>query len=144
MTLNIRQCCCIYICCVYLTHIMLLWNIILFSKSTQNIHQDRLKCHAIKTSFDKFRRTKSIPHVSGGTGGGGKEPTCWCKKCKRLRLDPWVGKIPWRRKWQPTPVILPGRFHGQRNLVGPSPRGHKESDYNWAHIYTLLYYTKFS
>ena len=39
--------------------------------------------------------------------------------------DPWVGKIPWRRKWQPTPVILPGKSHGQRSLAGYSPRGHK-------------------
>ena len=33
-------------------------------------------------------------------------------------FDPWMGKIPWRRKWQPTPVFLPGESHGQRNLVG--------------------------
>ena len=43
-------------------------------------------------------------------------------------FDPWVGKIPWRRKWLPTPVLLPGEFHGQRNLVGYSPWGRKESD----------------
>ena len=43
-------------------------------------------------------------------------------------LDPWVGEIPWRREWLPTPVFLPGEFHGQRNLVGYSPWGHKESD----------------
>ena len=42
--------------------------------------------------------------------------------------DPWVRKIPWSRKWQPTLVLLPGKFHGQRSLVGYSPRGHKESD----------------
>ena len=41
--------------------------------------------------------------------------------------DPWVGKISWKRKWQPTPVFLPGEFHGQRSLAGYSPRGHKES-----------------
>ena len=35
---------------------------------------------------------------------------------------------PWRRKWQPTPVFLPGKFHGQRSLAGYSPRGHKELD----------------
>ena len=40
----------------------------------------------------------------------------------------WVGKIPWRRKWQPTPVLLPGKSHGWRSLVGYSPWGHKESD----------------
>ena len=39
-----------------------------------------------------------------------------------------VGKIPWSRKWQPTPALLPGKFHGLRRLVGYSPRGHKESD----------------
>ena len=38
----------------------------------------------------------------------GKEPTCHCRRCKRHRLDPWVGKSPWRRAWQPTPVFLPG------------------------------------
>ena len=42
--------------------------------------------------------------------------------------NPWVGKIPWRRQWQPTSVFLPGQFHGQRSLVGYSPRGSKESD----------------
>ena len=43
-------------------------------------------------------------------------------------FDPWVGKIPWRRKWQPTPVFLLGEFHEQRSLAGYSPWGHKESD----------------
>ena len=46
----------------------------------------------------------------------------------RLGFDPWVGKIPWRRAWQPTPVFLPGESHGQRSLVGYSPQGRKESD----------------
>jgi len=44
------------------------------------------------------------------------------------RFSPWVRKIPWRREWQPTPVFLPGESHGQRSLVGYSPRGCKESD----------------
>ena len=46
----------------------------------------------------------------------------------RLGFDPWVGKIPWRRGWQPTPGFLPGESHGQRSLVGYSPWGHKEWD----------------
>ena len=46
----------------------------------------------------------------------------------RPGFDLWVGKIPWRRKWQPTPVLLPGKSHGQRSLVGYGPWGHKESD----------------
>ena len=47
---------------------------------------------------------------------------------RRCRFDPWAGKIPWRRKWQPTPVFLAGEFHGLRSLVGCTPLGHKESD----------------
>ena len=43
-------------------------------------------------------------------------------------FNPWVTKIPWRRKWQLTPVFLPGEFHGERSLVGCSPWGHKELD----------------
>ena len=49
------------------------------------------------------------------------------------QVDPWVGKIPWRRKWQPTPVFLPGEFHGQRTLAGYSPWGRKESDMTEEH-----------
>ena len=39
-----------------------------------------------------------------------------CRRCKRLRFDFWVGKLPWRREWLPTPVLLPEEFHGQRSL----------------------------
>ena len=46
----------------------------------------------------------------------------------RPGFDPWVGKIPWRREWQPTPVFLPGKSHGQKSLVGYRSWGHKESD----------------
>jgi len=51
-----------------------------------------------------------------------------CRQCRRPGFDPWIRKIPWRREWQPTPVFLPGKSHGQRSLVGYSPWGHKESD----------------
>ena len=49
-------------------------------------------------------------------------------RCRRHGFDPQVGKISCRRKWQPTPVLLPGEFHGLRRLVGYSPRSRKESD----------------
>ena len=62
----------------------------------------------------------------GGTSG--KEPTCQCRRRKRRGFDPWVGKIPWRRQWQPTPVLLPGKSRGRRSLMGHSPWGHKELD----------------
>ena len=58
----------------------------------------------------------------------GQESACQCRRHKRCRFSPWVGKIPWRRKWQPTPVFLAGEFHGLRSLVGYTPLGHKESD----------------
>ena len=54
----------------------------------------------------------------------GKEPTC---QCRRPRLDSWVRKIPWRRKWQSTLVFLLGKSHGQRSLASYRPGGHKES-----------------
>ena len=54
-----------------------------------------------------------------------KESVCQCKRRRRLRFSPCVGKIPWRRKWQPTPVFLPEKSHGQRSLLGYSPWGHK-------------------
>ena len=46
-------------------------------------------------------------------------------QCRKPGFHPWVGKIPWKRKWQPTPVFLPGKSHGQRSLVGYSQQGHK-------------------
>ena len=49
-------------------------------------------------------------------------------RCEKLRFDPWVKKIPWRRAWQPTSVFLPGESHGQRSLAGHSPWDCKESD----------------
>ena len=59
---------------------------------------------------------------------GGSEGRKSASQCRRPGFSPWVGKMPWRREWQPTPVFLPREFHGQRNLVGYSPLGRKESD----------------
>ena len=61
-------------------------------------------------------------------GANGEEPACQYRTHKRHRFNPWVGKIPWSKKWQPTPVFSPREFHGQRSLAGYSPWGHKESD----------------
>ena len=58
----------------------------------------------------------------------GKEPICQCRRCKRIGLDPCAGKIPWRRKWEPIPIFLPGQSHGQRSLEGYSPWDCKELD----------------
>ena len=51
---------------------------------------------------------------------------------------PWAGKIPWSRIWQPTPVLLPGKFHGQRSLVGYSPWGWKELGTNQPSLWVVL------
>ena len=50
-----------------------------------------------------------------------QKSACQCKRLRRYGFDLWVGKIPWKRKWQPTPVFLPGKFHGHRSLTGYSP-----------------------
>ena len=57
-----------------------------------------------------------------------KKSVCQCESCGRCSFYPWVGKIPWRRKWQPTPVFFLGKSHGQKNLAGYSPLGCQESD----------------
>ena len=67
----------------------------------------------------------------GGTSG--KEPVCQCRRHKRRRFNPWIGKIPWSWKWQPTPVLLPAESHGQRSLAGYSPWYHK----NWTQLKRL-------
>ena len=74
----------------------------------------------------------------------GKEYTCKCRRYKRWSFHPWVGKIPWRRKWQLTPVFWPGELHGQRSLVDYSSWGRKEWDVTeplslHEYIYTLTH-----
>ena len=62
-----------------------------------------------------------------------------CLHRGRPGFDPWVGKIPWRRKWQPTPVCLPGESHGRRSLVGYSPRGRKHRLHFTLFIHCVLF-----
>ena len=74
----------------------------------------------------------------------GKESNCQCRRCKRCKrreFDPWVRKIPWRSKWQPTPIFFPGRLHRQRSLASTVHGGHRESDMTeWA-THTLGIYS---
>ena len=65
-------------------------------------------------AFQEAQLVKNVPADAGDA--------------RDVGLKPWVGKIPWRRKWQPTPVFLSGESNGQRSLEGYSPRGHKKSD----------------
>ena len=77
------------------------------SLETQALHLLPIGSHGILNIFP------------GGTSG--KEHACQNRRHRRCRFDPWVGKIPWRRVWQPAPVFLPGESHGQRYLAGYSP-----------------------
>ena len=66
-------------------------------------------------------------------GASVKEPACYCRGLKRCGFNPWVGMIPWRRAWQPTPVFLPGESHGRRSLVGYSPYSPTQrAGHNWS------------
>ena len=58
-------------------------------------------------------------------GASSKEPAY---QCRRLGFDPWVGETPWKRAWKPTSEFLPRKSHGERSLVGYSPRVQKELD----------------
>ena len=65
-----------------------------------------------------------------------KESTCQGRK---RGFNSWVGKLPWRRKWQPTRVFLPGKSHGQRSLVGYSPWGRKRVGHDRVHTHPTYY-----
>ena len=108
-------------------------------------HNQHLSSSIISLTF-LFKRSKSkgltassfkgpVPFVLGFPNG--KESACQGKRC---RFVAWVGKIPRKRAWQPTPAFLPGGSHGQRNLAGYSPLCNKESDtseHTHTHPFTL-------
>ena len=77
-----------------------------------------------------------IYHTCFPGGASGKESACQCRRCKRLGFNPWVRKVLWRRKWQPTPVFLTEKLHGQMSLVGSW--GRKELD-TAEQLSTILY-----
>ena len=64
---------------------------------------------------------RSPIHIGFPGGLSDKEPACRCRRCKRCRFDPWVGKIPWRRAQQPIPIFLHVESYKQRRLVDYSP-----------------------
>ena len=72
------------------------------------------------------KNSRSVDFVLGFPGGSENLRIDSACQCRRHRFKPWVRKIPWGKKWQPTPIVLPGKFHGQRRLVRYSPWGHKE------------------
>ena len=96
------------------------------------IHQERpagrLRMTLSCSNHEESLSSDNAPDLlkpSTAPGASGSESAC---QCRRQGFDPWVGKIPWRRKCQPTPVFLPGESRRQRSLAGFSSWGHKELD----------------
>ena len=91
-------------------------------------------CPQVLIPMTALRLCCQLKHGVGFPGSSaGKESAC---QCRRPEFGPSVGKIPQRRKWQPTPVFLPGESHGQRSLAGYSPWGHKELEMTKQLIHT--------
>ena len=80
-----------------------------------------------------FGHSLAVQWLGGFPGSAsGKEPAYQGRGFKRCEFDPWVGKIPWRWEWQPTPVFLPGESRGQRSLMGYSPWARKRVGHDLA------------
>ena len=94
-----------------------------FSKPSLNIWKFTVHI-LLKPGLENFESLEGFPRVALVV----KSPPAQSRSCRRPGFDLGVGKIPWRRKGQPTPVFLPGESHGQRSLVGYSPWACKQSD----------------
>ena len=117
--------------CLWITLRWLICKRILFNWLKQKLaltNQTILNTREIKQSKFQVHMNGKYSLLGFPGGASGKGPTCQWRRCKRCRFYPWLGKIPWRRKWQPTPAFLPRESQGRRSLAGSSPRGHTESD----------------
>ena len=79
-----------------------------------------------------------ITHLRCSRWHSGKESACQYRRCKRPGFEPWVGKIPWSRKWQLTPVFLPGKSHGERSPAGSKELDMTEHTHTHTHAYCTL------
>ena len=89
-----------------------------------------------QTETDKYYMISCIWGIWASQVSGlpsNKESVCQCRRHKRCRFNPWVGKIPWSREWQHTPVFLPGRFHGEPG--GLPSMGSQRLKYDWTHTH---------
>ena len=126
---------------VHLHILSVLIIIIMFYEVTSNSELTNTEPFAPKGNTVRFLWNSSRLFTNwliykGFPGGAVIESGC---QYRRHEFSPWVGKILWRRKWQPTPVFLPGKLHGPRRLAGYSPWGCKELDTaEWAHTSTRL------
>ena len=83
--------------------------------------------------FPAWTWTPAPLHLGFPGGASSEEPACHCSGCKRRGFHPWVGKIHWRRAWQPTPVFLPGKSHAQSSLASYGPWGPRVGR-NWSSV----------
>ena len=104
---------CFCFCIKMFSSIYLSPLIFYYKQAKRNPATPSIVCLEISSAFQVALVIKNLPANAGD---------------KRHRFDPWVRKIPWRTALQPTPVFLPGESHGQKSLVGYSPRGCQESD----------------
>ena len=96
-----------------------------------DIDEMKTNLHAVKVLLKGLEFGTKIHHFPSGAVVKKKSAVfaeLACRRCRRLRFNPWIRKLPWRRKWQSAPVFLPGNSYGQRSLVGYSQWGRKESD----------------
>ena len=122
-------------------------------------HENKIKWNKTKTTEGNFRSVGYFYSLTALIVNSyfrlprwlsDKESACQCRRHRRHGFDPWVGKIPWRRKWQPTPVFLPGKAYGQRSLAHCVVHGVAKSQTrlsDWVHIYlgkTVNLFTFFS
>ena len=75
-----------------------------------NFYSTKVSVKVIRRQVTDLEKilAKDIPDKGFPGGASGKEPACQCRRLKRQGFDPWIRKIPWRSKWQPTPLLLPG------------------------------------
>ena len=104
----------------------------------------KVKFPTLKQATYTFNLRSSQCWMGFPGGSSGKEPACRCKTRKRRGLDPWVGKVPWRRAWQPPPVFLPGEFPwieepGRLQSMGLQRVGHDWATKHTTH--THIYHT---
>ena len=101
------------------------WITLLYRRKQHNI------VNQLYSNFKRFflSRALQLQGFSGGTSG--KESTC---QCRRPEFSPWMGKIPWGRKYQPSPIFLPGEFLVQESLDRYSSWCHKSVRHNWRNL----------
>ena len=99
-------------------------------KSKIKVLEDLMSDEALLLVF------RQVPSLFPPMWLSGKEPTCQCKRCKKCRFNPWVGKIPWRRKWQHTPVFFPGESPWTEEPGVLQSRGLQRAGHDWGPTHT--------